>query len=97
MTVRHRFDPPRTLYEYGFDARGAIVQPGSPSGLLLPNEAIDDHADSIVRGRPPMYWVIGEDVRDDGIRFPILAVTPEYMRWTGHVQDEHGRWRRGER
>lgn len=96
-TVLRRFDPPRSTYEYGFDARGAIVQEGSPSGFLLPNEAIDDHADSIVKSRPPMYCVTGEYVRDDGMRFPMLAMTPEYMRWTGHVRDEHGRWRKGER
>lgn len=95
-TIHRRFDPPRSTYEYGFDGRGAIVQEGSPSGFLLPHEAIDDHAESIVKSRPPMYLVTGEYVRDDGIRFPVLEVSPAYVRWAGYVTDEHGRLRKGE-
>ena len=91
--IHRRFYPPRSVNEYGFDARGAIVQEGSPSGFLLPHEAIADHAESIVKARPPMYVVTGEYVRNDGMRFPELAVSKAYAEWAGY-EEEHGRLHR---
>lgn len=78
-TEFRRFARPRTVYEYGFDKAGAIKQDGSPSEHLLPWEAIDAHAKSFVTGRPCQYIVVGEFVREDGVRFPDLAINPDWM------------------
>jgi hypothetical protein len=84
-TATHRrFATPRSVYEYGFDKDGPIKQPGSPSDYLLSWDAIDAHTRSFVDGRPCQLIVIGEYVREDGLRFPDLVMNPAWMESIGY-------------
>lgn len=83
MTEYHHFTHPQSVRDYGFRDGRPIDQPGSPSGLLLSWDAIDDVAAAVVERRPPMYVVAGEYVRD-GIRYPHLLIGAAYMKWAGY-------------
>ena len=91
--TEHRRFRPRTVYEYGFDARGPIAQDGAPSGYLLPWEAIDAHSRSFVTGLPCQYIVIGEYVTEAGMRYPDLVINPAWMQAKGYVANGR-RWER---
>lgn len=84
-TKQRRFSPPRSVYEYGFDADGPIRQAGTVSGCLLGWDALDAHTESLTYGKPCEFVVVGEDIRDDGMRFPILGVSPLYMENLGYT------------
>jgi hypothetical protein len=88
--VSHRtFIPPRTVREYGYMDGELVEDLASPSGFLLPWEAIDDQAQAIATRRAPSFVVVGEFVRDDGTRFPELGVT------TAHIEETTNyRWDR---
>lgn len=75
--------------------RGYLGQPGNePSGQALPWSVLDSHAESVVKGLPEEFVVIGEDVTDDGRRFLRFAATREYIEaTTAFRQDEGGRMR----
>ena len=91
--LRNTFDPPRTLRGYGFDANHRpVVQAESPSGYVLPWEGIDAEADAVSSRGPCQFVVIGEYVRDDGARFPELAVNPAWMRDQGYVRTRATDW-----
>lgn len=92
MTERLKYNRARTVREYGFRDGALIEQIGTPSGFLLPWDAIDDDADAVVNRRPPMYLVVGEYVTD-GIRYPELVVSDAYMKWAGNYRDGRD-WRR---
>lgn len=80
MTKHNVYRTPRTVREYGYEDGQPVAQPGSPSGFLLPWDAIMDQAAAVTERRPPAFVVVGEFVRDDGMRFPELA-TP-----TSHIE-----------
>lgn len=89
-SIYRPFRPARSVREYGYDADGPIVQDGTPSGFILPWEAIDDQAEAVVMHRPPAFVVTGEHVRDDGVRFAEIGVT------TGHIESTTNyRWDEG--
>lgn len=97
MTTHNVFRPARTVRAYGLDVNGALIpQPDSPSGWLLPWEAIFADSDALTSGRPCQYLVIGEYVRDDGIRFPELGVNPAWLHEQGFVHNETPNEHRGE-
>ncbi len=73
MSTYRKFRRPRSIEEYGFDADGPIRQPDSPSGFLLGWDALDAHAEAVTSSRWCPYIIVGETVRDDGMRFPELA------------------------
>ena len=81
MTKHHVYRKARTVREYGYVDGRPVEQEGAPSGFLLGWEAIDDQAEALVQSRPPMYVVIGEWERTDGMRFPELAISQVYARW----------------
>jgi hypothetical protein len=89
-----KFTLPMSVRAYGYRNGRPIVQEDSPSGHLLPWEALDDEAEALVSDRPARYVVTGEYVRADGVRFPVLAVSDAYMKWQGYERDGH-RWKRG--
>lgn len=78
--MKHRtFSPPRSVREYGYMDGTLVVDERSPSGFLLPWEAIDDQAEAIANRRAPAFVVVGEYERDDGTRFPELGVTTAHI------------------
>jgi hypothetical protein len=91
--MSHRtFRPPRAVREYGYVDGDLVVDEESPSGFLLPWEAIDDQAIATATRRAPAYVVVGEFVRDDGTRYPELGVTTQHIeantsyRWDGNTK-----------
>jgi hypothetical protein len=86
MTHR-KFARPKSVEEYGFEDGRAVDQAGTPSGFLLPWEAIDDVARAKTEHRPQMLVVVGEWVREDGVRFPELVVSERFMLHRGYVRD----------
>jgi hypothetical protein len=74
MSTYRRIWPHQTIEEYGMNGGRFIPQPGSVSGFLLDFGAIDEHAWAVNHHAPSRYVVIGETIRDDGVR------TPELMR-----------------
>jgi hypothetical protein len=82
------FKPPRSVRQY-------LGQPGNePSAQALPWSVLDSHANSVTKGLPEEYVVIGEDVRDDGKRFLRFGATREYIEATTDFrQDDAGRLR----
>lgn len=93
MTQHNVFRPARSVREYGFDANHRpIEQKASPSGYLLPWEAIDAEAEAVSTRSRCQFVVRGEWVRDDGARFPELAVDPEWMHDQGFVHVVKGGW-----
>lgn len=83
-TKQYRFSPPRSVYEYGFDQDGPIPQVGTATGFLLGWDALDAHTEAFGSGKPCQYLVVGEEVREDGRRFPTLAINPAYMESLGY-------------
>jgi hypothetical protein len=93
MTQHNIFWPARTVRSYGFDANHRpIEEAASPSGYLLPWEAIDAEADAVSTRRPCQFVVVGEYVRDDGVRLPELGVNPDWMHDQGFVHVKKGPW-----
>lgn len=80
MSGYRAFRPPQSVRDYGYVDGDLVVEPRSPSGYLLPWIAVDDQTDAVRERRAPAYVVIGEFIRDDGMRAPDLAVT------TGHIE-----------
>jgi hypothetical protein len=85
-----RVADPMSARRYCIDTDGnAIVQAGTPSGMLCSWELLESAASS---GTPELV-VIGEYVRhDDGVRFPQQAVNPAWMRSQGYVTSRGYGW-----
>lgn len=82
------FNPHRSIRQY-------LGQSGhEPNGQALPWSVLDSHADSMTKGLPEEYTVMGEDTLDDGRRFLRFGATREYIEaTTAFRQDENGRMR----
>lgn len=88
-TIRYnRFDPPKSLADYGFDGSKPIKDSRSSSGFVLPWIAIDAERDRRVSGGHCELVVVGEWVDDsNGIRSPNVAVNPAWMEGRGYVRE----------
>lgn len=93
VTGHRTFRFPVPVREYGYTDDTLIPQPGSPSGFLLPWDAIEDQAQAVSERRPPAYVVIGEFTRADGMRFPELGVTTAYIEASSDYRWDQGRLR----
>jgi hypothetical protein len=94
MSFSHPLWPPETLRQYGHDAAGELIRQATPSGFLLPWDAIDAESTALSRHEPCQYLVIGETVRDDGVRFPELGINPVWMEHRGYVRSGRFDWHR---
>lgn len=90
-TVRRIFRPALTPRVYGYTNNQPTDQPGTASGYLLPWDVLDDEAERVVSGRPPMYVIVAEIVTD-GVRHPEVAVSHDYMTWAGYHREDR-RWK----
>lgn len=86
MTYNH-FTPHRPLRQYRGQA-GAEA-----NGQMLPPYAMDALAESMTSDLPCELVVLGEYVRDDGVRFLNFGVTRGYVEAMTDFLDEGGRLR----
>jgi len=77
----HRFKPVRKVAEY-------LGTPGpEPSGTALTYAALDAYSDSVNKDQPCELVVVGEQVREDGVRFLTYGATKEYIEATTTFRD----------
>ena len=77
----HRFKPVRKVAEY-------LGTPGpEPSGTALTYAALDAHAASVSTGVPCEVVVIGEQVREDGVRFLAFRAAKAHIETTTNYRD----------